>query len=270
MSATISKTAEVLAGMFTENTGRHFLDSGGAYGRNWERNQGKVVQNFLDLPEASIEVYDKEDWYLTRSTFHFLLGRLEWDEEWNNKLDEVAEAHPEDNWFAVAEMFIEWIKTDAEGEYHHPEATTITVNTYNHESSLDQVIQFTQINFDGDDACYPDLIVLQVHGGADVRGGYTAPVVFLACGDSEVGLLDDSDLNMSCEGSKVSTDPVLPGFKMPEVEYHSWHSDDAGYHWYGDGGGIHDDQLDRNNTEVDDDNNLLCPVCKSKLQAYAY
>lgn len=26
--------------MLTENTGKHFLDSGGANGRNWQRNQG--------------------------------------------------------------------------------------------------------------------------------------------------------------------------------------------------------------------------------------
>ena len=27
--------------MLTENTGKHMLDSGGAYGRHWERNQKK-------------------------------------------------------------------------------------------------------------------------------------------------------------------------------------------------------------------------------------
>jgi hypothetical protein len=36
-----TETQTVLLEMFQENTGAHMLDSGGAYGRNWERNQGK-------------------------------------------------------------------------------------------------------------------------------------------------------------------------------------------------------------------------------------
>ena len=32
--------------MITENTGSHMLDSGGAYGRNWQRNQGKTIDDF--------------------------------------------------------------------------------------------------------------------------------------------------------------------------------------------------------------------------------
>ena len=35
------ETKAVIADMLQENTGRHMLDSGGAYGRNWERNQGR-------------------------------------------------------------------------------------------------------------------------------------------------------------------------------------------------------------------------------------
>lgn len=35
----LTSTERVLIAMLTENTGRHMLDSGGAYGRNWERNR---------------------------------------------------------------------------------------------------------------------------------------------------------------------------------------------------------------------------------------
>jgi len=45
---TANDTADILAGMFTENTGRHMLDSGGAYGRNWEHNQGRTTADFLN------------------------------------------------------------------------------------------------------------------------------------------------------------------------------------------------------------------------------
>ena len=37
----------VIIEMLKENTGEHFLDSGGAYGRHWEKNQDK---NFKDVP----------------------------------------------------------------------------------------------------------------------------------------------------------------------------------------------------------------------------
>ena len=38
-------TKEVLKEMLTENTGIHLLDSGGVYGRHWERNQGRDFDN---------------------------------------------------------------------------------------------------------------------------------------------------------------------------------------------------------------------------------
>ena len=37
---------ELIYKMLTENTGVHMLDSGGAYGRNWERNQVKTIEDF--------------------------------------------------------------------------------------------------------------------------------------------------------------------------------------------------------------------------------
>ena len=45
-------TAEVIADMLRENTGKHFLDSGGAYGRHWERNQDR---DFSAEPYAEVE-----------------------------------------------------------------------------------------------------------------------------------------------------------------------------------------------------------------------
>jgi hypothetical protein len=55
----------VIASMMTENTGTHFLDSGGAYGRNWQRNQGLTVGATVDalkeMPSATLEVSIR-DW----------------------------------------------------------------------------------------------------------------------------------------------------------------------------------------------------------------
>lgn len=49
-------TAEVIASMLTENTGRHMLDSGGAYGRNWERNHGRDVESFSRCAESALGI----------------------------------------------------------------------------------------------------------------------------------------------------------------------------------------------------------------------
>ena len=46
----------------TENTGKHFLDSGGTNNRNWQRNQEKTLQDFINEPEQKFEVcFDKNN-----------------------------------------------------------------------------------------------------------------------------------------------------------------------------------------------------------------
>ena len=45
--------------MLMENTGTHFLDSGGANGRMWQRNQAKTIEDFDNELEATIE---KSEW----------------------------------------------------------------------------------------------------------------------------------------------------------------------------------------------------------------
>jgi hypothetical protein len=265
-TTTVSETDRQLAAMFTENTGRHILDSGGAYGRNWERNQGRDVQSFLDAPEASFEVWSEDDWYCTVDTFHFLRERLEWDQELNDELEAYAELRPDDNWFAIAEGFPAY-HAELHGQEVPVDGSILTVNTYNHENTLDQVIQYIQVSEDGNDAIYPDYIVLQVHGGCDVRGGYTAPKVFRSAGWGEVGLLDNNRLGVRCVGVEPSPDDVLPGFTKPELVNHGWYSDDAGYNWYSENGEC---DLTREGVKVDDDKNLLCPECGARLEVYPY
>ena len=42
----MKKTKEVIYQMLIESTGQHMLDSGGAYGRHWERNQKMSLEDF--------------------------------------------------------------------------------------------------------------------------------------------------------------------------------------------------------------------------------
>ena len=53
-----TETQQEIYAMLTENTGAHMLDSGSAYGRHWQRNQSKTIQDFDNEPE-SIVVFDK-------------------------------------------------------------------------------------------------------------------------------------------------------------------------------------------------------------------
>jgi hypothetical protein len=68
------KTEKIIYKMLTENTGEHFLDSGGAYGRHWQRNQKKSLNDFRKEKYIS---YDS-DGYATKSLFHHLIESIDY------------------------------------------------------------------------------------------------------------------------------------------------------------------------------------------------
>jgi len=77
------------------------------------------------------------------------------------------------------------------------------VNTYNGESMLSQVLQYTSL-YHPDEGYY---ILLQIHGGCDVRGGYTDAKLFRldseieqAFGDLDFGDLDNEDIIIEING----------------------------------------------------------------------
>lgn len=216
---TIPTTRDVLKGMFTENTGRHMLDSGGAYGRNWERNQGS---DFDNEPHATISV----KWgYIdvTFNTYQWLLERVDYDHETHEAFLAFAALpdNEDDTWLTVMEKFV----THREGAGIYGDGKPMTVNTYNSECLLDQTLQFTYwTENDGND----EFIALQVHGGCDVRGGYTAPKIF-RCSIEEQSILD-YDRGVIVEILEVDGQDSL----FPVRENCNWYSDD-GVHWYPDG-----------------------------------
>jgi hypothetical protein len=154
---TITQTAEILAAMLTENTGRHFLDSGGDSGRNWQRNQGLTAAEFLAMPAAWID----EDG-ATLSVFHYLLSRVTYAPELSGQFDNLSENSNASHYEDLAE-FLELIGAKE----------LSSDNTYNYDSALSQVIQYTIFDYLGE-----HYAAIQIHGGADVRGGYTRPRFF--------------------------------------------------------------------------------------------
>lgn len=276
-------TAQVLQAMLTENTGRHMLDSGGAYGRAWERNQGV---DFDAKPEASVEVYLRErgDYdrnygdgeltlYLmvTLDVYHWLLNRVDYDAELDAEFErfshegELADAH----WLECAEAFAE-----ARADTGH-DFSPMVVNTYNGEDALSQTLQYVAWS-DAEEDEY--LVALQIHGGCDVRGGYTQPRIFrLGDYDGIYYLLDNARIEAWCDGSgEPEHNPEQLGIDGEPIgrDYcgANWTSDAAGYGWMYDGGtgpnGLDEFNVERG-TEgkkgvlvVDEGTNtIFCPIC---------
>lgn len=194
----------VIRDQLTENTGTHPLDSG-VSGRNWEDNQETPpwerpawdltaeypVQNVYhrltercrrDRAAVALEVAlyaygrsgdrSRDAWLTTMEGFADLpqpgpsAGRLA---EWLTEANGVAEGEEPR---ALAERVVADLPAEVFGGTDRGQP--FTFNTYNGEfATCSQVLQGTA--FGGP---YADYTMLQVHGGADVRGGYTAPRVY--------------------------------------------------------------------------------------------
>lgn len=142
------------------NTGAHMLDSGGAYGRHHERD---------DIPESQPAIY-AQDWgdevYLSVNTAAWLdenaeINRYETERfyRWASKVD----PRDEQSWPELLETYVErrWPDEPIKGD-----------NVYNWENPFDQVFQYWIVG----DSDYPETVIIQMHNGCDVRGGYTGPV----------------------------------------------------------------------------------------------
>lgn len=205
LNITKQKTADKLTAMFTENTGKSFLDSGSAYGRNWERNQGLTSEHFFTLPDATWE----RNWGFTVDSWHYCLARLKFSKtaEVLTRLMHVWELADTDNrnLFALS---------DQEAYLEHLGAERIDgFNTYNYDNSLSQTLQGYTFEVMG-----LRFVMLQVHGGCDVRGGYTLPVIFETNTEYFLYGMDEVSLHCnSCEASG-STRDLLEWYHHGDLE----------------------------------------------------
>lgn len=195
-TTTITRTEEVLASMFTENTGAHFLDSGGAYGRSWERNQSAVARSGMTAVEhfkARDEAW-MDDWgCVTIDAFHYLRQRLDYsqpvDHAWQlwvrmDNTERWDDDHKYTNSYGTFDRFVQalidkgWARRSEFGGGY----------TYNDENLLSQDFQwayFEMIGYDENDGSgcpFLDLdatfMGLSIHNGCDARGGFTDYRIF--------------------------------------------------------------------------------------------
>jgi len=199
-----------IIGMMQENTGANMLDSGGADGRGWQRNN--LITDFDNTPVVELDVY--EDGVIPAySVYHYLMNFLEitpQSEKLNAALAEFMDASDNPHVKDVQDF----IKT-----IDHADIFSIT-NTYNSDNILSQILNYTI--FESEHGEYNITggyyIALQVHNGADARGGYTVPQIFY-----------------------LGSDDAAAYFEMAQTQVYTacdcgnWDSDDAGNTYYKDG-----------------------------------
>jgi len=202
-----TKTQSILHDMMTENTGIAMMDSGGSYGRAWQRN--RMIQDFRLLPEITLdEPYNKHELpTIGKDLFHFLDSQLIYDAKMSAEFKRFCnlKEYKDESYYYAMEPFAEKIHTKSD----YPEKP-LMYNSYNGDSMLSGTIQYCI--FCTEDQ---DYILLQIHGGCDVRGGYTDPKVFQCSEGFDMFLITQNELSGSCG---------CDGFNP--------YSDDCGYHWY--------------------------------------
>lgn len=191
--------------MLTTNTGEALCDSGGIYGRHHEKNAKRSLKDFENDPAVTIDAEDasnSEEVQYTISLFHYLTKSLLIDaicddfnslkcKEWNSDIYGISESQKDlllSNGFEVKDSF----------------------NSYNGESNLSQVIQGTYLK-NGTDT----YILLQIHQGCDVRGGYTDAKLFLLSDDclapeSVYGDIDGVNVDNRYNGNTLTDEDGKP------------------------------------------------------------
>lgn len=167
----INKVSEIIYSMLIENTGSHFLDSGGAYGRHHQRNANKSITDFYNEPFEKYN-YQYGEIERTVSVFHYLNNfGLSIDQVCIgfNQLNEDAK-----DWDCDADVYgVSAAAWDYFNRCAYDVEIVRTFNTYNGDSDLSQILQGSYLKLNNE-----DYILLQIHGGCDARGGYTNARLF--------------------------------------------------------------------------------------------
>lgn len=164
--------------MLTESTGKHMCDSGGDDNRHWQKNQKRSMKDFINDDTETIEK-DGEYYYRTVNLFHYLTDGLEIDsicQEFNN-INKNPEKWDSDLW-GVCEKAYKHLRY-----YYFPKIEDEIYNSFNWDSDLSQDIQYQFLSIDNN-----SYVLIQIHNGADIRGGYTSAKLFKCKYDQEINI----------------------------------------------------------------------------------
>lgn len=265
----ITDTDRAIAAQLVENTGRALMDSGDYYGRNFERNAGLTVEDLLARPDVTVH----QDYY-TIDLFHWLRTRVTFDPEQDAAFQEFVTQDDEENgrhhWLESAERWAAFVTSD-DPDYDgwSDDYLDGVYNSYNGDESLSQTIQFV-IYTDPQRGTY---VALQVHGGCDVRGGYTRPVIYSIDGDA-ASMLDWDAIELYCPGPVPPQQEAL-ALDVPDPEPHALDIRDGEVVTYGGEfarmGDLWPRDEDDNETWIvqqEDGYHIRCPYCGGVMQAH--
>ncbi len=229
----MTPTARKLIAMLKENTGTHAMDSGGAGGRAWQKAAGRDFQAEAasSVRFSTYRMGDGRpslDIEMTLSTFHYLLGQVTFDASMNKRWRDFERRNGGNSYLEDMERFPEWL------EKRGAEVSGIsTTNTSNMDTLLDRALQYVTFSCDG-----LDYILLQIHGGADIRGGYTKPVVF-RCDDgfgSTINQLTIGPVTEEVQAFAHDTEKqelLFPGEKVDWNSLSLYWDYDGSFNWAG-------------------------------------
>ena len=228
------ETKTVIADTLREKVSVSFLDSGGSpkydpktgqyigssdgYGRHFERNS---LRDFESESRVFVHI---DSWGLspTINIYHFLSDSLEYDPVLDSLFLEYGQTpdNEKESWLSLGHTFVEDLKEIFSVSGLYGDGDPITDNTCNSENLLSQDFQYHYLTLED----WITGVLISVHNGADIRGGYTRPVFYEVSGQyDETRILDYARLYMSIED---------PG---GQTRSHNLYSDD-GYHLYVDNG----------------------------------
>lgn len=225
-----------------ENTGRNMMDSGDIYGRNFERNQEKGILTGYQPVDFYIDEQNKEvEINPTIPVYDFLSYNLEYDDELDDWFNHIIKKEGLNAYSIIDQK-------EALQQIPDVEELSECYNTYNGECVLSQTLQFYHFEYWGE-----DFVLLQVHNGCDVRGGYTYPKIFQTT-DFDMFYLGLTDCQIDCECSSYHYEDV-----------HSIYLDmEDGELWVGDP--ISQKEMYTRVYE-DDEGILRCKKCNGKIEA---
>ena len=223
MDAIMKTLNQTIAAMLTENTGTHMLDSGGIDGRAWQRNACKALADFENQPSATADIYVREykgelvaEILPCVNIFHLLTGGA-------LELDDICKefnAKPVDDWDGMPGVSMdgyEWLMSncgfDLKGEMF---------NTYNWSANHSQGMTGQELELNDN-----NYILIQIHGGADVRGGYTDAKLFRLDDHAEFYNIVNEDCGFSVELKDIDnkTPDMFTGRTHDNYLSMSWHGE---------------------------------------------
>ena len=284
----LTDTEKKLREMLCENTGKHILDSGGAYGRHWQSNR---LKDFDTLPEASLNIQQRGEAGIEImvyvSLYHYLKERVTLDKAAKkyNRAFVKFERQEKYKYTPYSEIIKSFVQS-VDGEFQYVEYT------YGQDSFLGQDFQY-HLWKDKEDN---QMVFLELHNGCDARGGFTYPVCFAMA--YEGGFYDIDRATIACEnnhwwdfeggyygGWRHDDSPNIPNLEdftvspdNPNIDYHTMAYAMREYRALERAPrlplmeGVKPSsplKIGAGLIYTDDSGQAYCPICGGKLSAYA-